>query len=182
VPLIAHPERTQYFYEMLSRCMKRDSETLEARDTGRGRRDVDILKPLDTEILETRGAGNLQESRAFLKRFWPFGSQSSRSAYHVSRASFPDLPENCLFHGNLGSFTGFYGEKIQRQAYELLKLGVYSALASDLHDGSSAPKVLVQEKFETNPFLKRLAEFDGSTTVRLKNQGSYGERGQGELF
>ena len=49
----------------------------------------------------------------------------------------------------------------QCNAYELLKLGAYTALASDLHESRSAENVLVQDKFENNPFLKKLAEFDG---------------------
>ena len=69
--------------------------------------------------------------------------------------------EDCLFHANLGSFTGFYGQKVQRKAYELLKLDAYTALASDLHDSRAATDVLVQDKFDNNPFLKKLAEFDG---------------------
>ncbi len=148
VPLIAHPERTQYFYEMLSRRVVRDAEPSEARDT-------DILNTWGTVPFEAREEENLGESRGFLKKFWPFGSRSSRPVSRIPRPGFPDLPENCLFQGNLGSFTGFYGEKIQRQAYELLKLGVYSALASDLHDGSSAHKVLVAGEVRDESVIKK---------------------------
>ena len=90
------------------------------------------------------------------------------------------VSETVLFQANLGSFTGYYGEDVQRRAYDLLKQGVYTALASDLHDGASAAKVLVQSKFETNPLLKKLAEWDGMVqpSVDAEKIGA----GQGELF
>jgi tyrosine-protein phosphatase YwqE len=81
----------------------------------------------------------------------------------------------------LGSFSGFYGETVQRHAYELLKLGIYSALASDLHDGGSADKTLIHGKIETNPLLKKLAEFDGAVPANIKTLNS-GEGEQIGLF
>jgi len=97
------------------------------------------------------------------------------------RATRYALPEVCLFQANLGSFTGYYGESVQRRAYELLKQGVYTALASDLHDGSSVSKILAYDKFETNPLLQKLAGWDGvSPPVVPKANSESG--GQGELF
>jgi protein-tyrosine phosphatase len=144
VPLIAHPERTEHFYRTLR---SRDKEQGEHCHAERG----------------THGEENLQDSRSFFRRLWPFASHVPRPMDRELSTSCIALPDTCLFQANLGSFTGFYGELVQRRAYELLKLDVYTALASDLHDGSSASKVLVSDKFATNPFLKKLAEFDGST-------------------
>jgi len=167
VPLIAHPERTQYFYESIMRRAARLAKHEEHADFEARHAD-----PVERPI----------ESKGFLKKLWPFASRSPRPASRIPRHESFDLPEKCLFQANLGSFTGFYGEKVQRQAYELLKLGSYAALASDLHDGGSASKVLGHDKIETNPFLKKLAEFDGSTRTLQMLLGSDAGRGQGELF
>jgi protein-tyrosine phosphatase len=173
VPLIAHPERTQYFFDILSERGTRDE--VKDRDAERG----------------TSDAENLKGSKSFLKRIWPFASRVPRSASQDSKSitthelknSDSGIPKETLFHANLGSFTGYYGQQTQRKAYELLKLDVYSALASDLHDGGSVSKVLVHDKFAMNPFLKKLAEFDGSAAALFKAKGGNGvEGGQGELF
>ena len=148
IPLVAHPERTQFFFEKLS-----------SRKEERGKREGAFTGEEDL-------GGEHSSSQGFLKKFWPFASRVPRPASLESREISHPLPltpflERCLFHANLGSFTGFYGPKVQRNAYELLKLGVYTALASDLHESRSVEDVLVQDKFENNPFLKKLAEFDG---------------------
>lgn len=168
VPLVAHPERTQYFYEILMERGTRDEERGEPQDEGRGTRDEE----------------NLQKQSSLLKRFWPFASRVPRPASRdlpAPRATRHALPEVCLFQANLGSFTIYYGESVQRRAYELLKQGVYTAIASDLHDNSSASKVLAEDKFETNPLLKKLADWDGvPSPVEPKAKPEGG--GQGELF
>jgi protein-tyrosine phosphatase len=39
----------------------------------------------------------------------------------------------CKFQGNLGSFTGFYGERVRRQAEQLRAAGLYTHYGTDLH-------------------------------------------------
>ena len=108
-----------------------------------------------------------QSSSSFLKKLWPFSSQVSQPSLQASKESthlfFSLVPclEKSIFQANLGSFTGFYGPRVQRNAYELLKIGAYTALASDLHESRNAAEVLVQDKFDNNPFLQKLAEFNG---------------------
>ncbi len=165
VPLIAHPERTQYFYEILSSF----------RNAERGTNNEEKDWEWGAER-RTRSEEKLQKPEGFLKKFWPFASRVSRP---TSRLSHAELPEACLLQVNLGSFTGFYGGDVQRRAYELLKQGVYSALASDLHDGSSASKVLVADKIATNPLLQKLSEWDGMVA---KAGDAVKGGGQGELF
>lgn len=155
VPMVAHPERTQFFYE-----------TLSSRKGERGKREEGFTGANHTDA-------SPQGSSSFLKKLWPFSSHVSQPSLQASKESkhlFPLAPclEKTIFHANLGSFTGFYGPKVQRNAYELLKLGVYTALASDLHESRTATEVLVQDKFDNNPFLKKLAEFDGVATQILK--------------
>ena len=157
VPLVARPERNPFFYEQLS-----------PRKDEKGKREDSFTGANDTET-------STQSSSSFLKKLWPFALSrvsrpASRSSKEFSRLSHhtPCL-ENSIFQANLGSFTGFYGPKIQRNAYELLKLGVYTALASDLHESRTAAEVLVQDKFDNNPFLNKLAEFDGVTPEIQKN-------------
>jgi protein-tyrosine phosphatase len=142
VPLIAHPERTHYFNTMFT-------------------------KPEDLEEnrKERSEHREVAKAKSFLRRL--FAPRPSRFAPHRDNSPTvkeEGLPRGILFQANLGSFSGFYGETIQRRAYELLKLGVYAALASDLHDSSSAEKALIHDKIENNPLLKKLSEFDGVAT------------------
>lgn len=147
VPLIAHPERTQYFYEILT-----------SRDAGLGTRNAENSKPKAT----------IAAAGLFLKKL--FSSRvprpASRGFENASRtgAAGSRLPEPLLYHANLGSFTGYYGELVQRRAYDLLKLGVYSAVVSDLHNADAAAKILQRDKLASNPLLTRLAHFDGRTS------------------
>jgi protein-tyrosine phosphatase len=167
VPLIAHPERTQHFYEILiSRISEHKTQSAET---------LGDIKPIVKNNISRR-------SESFLKKLWPFSARVSPPASRIPRSEFRRLPDNCLFHANLGSFTGFYGQTVQGRAYELLKNGCYTALASDLHDGSSASKVLARDKIDNNPFLRKLSEFDGSDSALQKIPGISGSMEQGELF
>lgn len=44
----------------------------------------------------------------------------------------------CSFQGNLGSFKGFYGRRVQHAAQGLKELGVYDRYGSDLHTAEQA--------------------------------------------
>jgi protein-tyrosine phosphatase len=155
VPLVAHPERIQYFYEM--------------------------LKPRDAAF-EVKIEDKLPKAKGFFQKLWPFASRVPRPASWNFDIPGAASPEGVMFQANLGSFTGYYGESVQRRAYELLKRGVYTALASDLHDGNSAVKILVNDKFDTNPLLKKLSEWDGTTNNPGKNENGNFDQGQGDLF
>jgi protein-tyrosine phosphatase len=155
VPLVAHPERIQYFYEM--------------------------LKPRDAAF-EVKIEDKLPKAKGFFQKLWPFASRVPRPASWNFDIPGAASPEGVMFQANLGSFTGYYGESVQRRAYELLKRGVYTALASDLHDGNSAVKILVNDKFDTNPLLKKLSEWDGTTNNPGQNENGNFDQGQGDLF
>jgi protein-tyrosine phosphatase len=155
VPLVAHPERIQYFYEM--------------------------LKPRDAAF-EVKIEDKLPKAKGFFQKLWPFASRVPRPASWNFDIPGAASPEGVMFQANLGSFTGYYGESVQRRAYELLKRGVYTALASDLHDGNSVVKILVNDKFDTNPLLKKLSEWDGTTNNPGKNENGNFDQGQGDLF
>ncbi len=167
VPLIAHPERTEHFYEILT--AQEEPPDVEARDAERGTRDEE----------------NFQKPQSFFKKFWPFASRVPRPpsrGFAACRVPRPASTVGCLFQANLGSFTTYYGESVQRRAYELLKLGTYTALASDLHDNSSASIILENNKLETNPLLKKLSGWDGvAPPVKPKAKTKLGG-GQRELF
>jgi protein-tyrosine phosphatase len=167
VPLIAHPERTRHFYAMLS--------SLDAGQRPADEEDFHGTRPMEQDFLKT-GARN------FIQKFWPFAARAPRPVNPPLSVPQSNLPEPCLFQANLGGFTGYYGETVQRQAYELLKLGVYTALGSDLHDYGAVAKILIDDKVDTNPLLQRLAAFDGSTNSLPKTRGIPGGGGQGELF
>ena len=143
VPLIAHPERTQYFYEILTERG--------ASDEGRGE-----PKDQETKVGKIWYEESSRNLKSFLKKLWPFASliprlASQDSKMSASRVPRPAFPEVCAFQANLGSFTGYYGPQVQVRAYELLKIGSYTGIASDLHDGASAQNVLQQGKLEFNP-------------------------------
>lgn len=175
VPLVAHPERTQFFYEILiqrgtGRESREDTQTVDpVRQTGLDFEDVDA--PNDVG----------RPSRGFLKRlFAPRAKRHTPQKNTSLIAHRSALPEGVLYHANLGSFTGFYGEDVLNNAYELLKRGAFTALTSDLHDSQSAAKVLHRDKLDTNPLLKKLAAFTGD--VELPENRSSAGREQGELF
>ena len=180
VPLIAHPERTQYFYEILrSRGPKRDTCDEKNHDIGCGTWNEKSFESLNPESAEH----GMSLSGKFLKKLWPFVSRSSLTATQKIPKEGHVIPDGCLFQANIGSFTGFYGEKVQLQAYTLLKMGCYTALASDLHDCGYAPKVLSHDKIQFNPYLKKLSEFDGSLKTLYKILINDVQKGQqGELF
>ena len=48
----------------------------------------------------------------------------------------------CSFQGNLGSFTGFYGDPVKRAAESMRAAGVYDRYGSDLHTVEQANIVL----------------------------------------
>ncbi len=167
VPLIAHPERTKHFYEILT---KREARS----------------EKLDQALsFEGYGAHYPDEKpKSFLKRlFAPRTSGFEPRKDNVPMlAQKAELPEGIAFQANLGSFTGYYGESVQRKAYELLKMGAYTAIASDLHDSSGADKILDRDKIDTNPLLQKLSAFNGVTTGLFTASGRDGGGGQGELF
>ena len=168
VPLIAHPERTEYFCEILSQRV--------AGGASREKSEEPIDKDFE-DIPSPRPTNH--GPLGFVKRL--FSPRATRHAPRSFKAvSHPALPEACLFQANLGSFTNYYGPTVQRKAYEFLINGVYTALASDLHDGASASKILVHDKFDSNPLLKKLADWDGEIPV-AGDEGKSG-KGQGELF
>lgn len=147
VPLVAHPERSPVFYHALGNA---DGAPRQPDDPWTDR--LDATKPAAaTAGVDT---GLSRTTRSFWRRWL------SRSVPQA-RLSIEPPPAGVLFHANLGSFTGYYGPEVQRRAYQLLKAGSYTTLATDLHDLASVPKVLVADKFETNPLLSQLAGWDG---------------------
>ena len=175
VPLVAHPERTQYFYEKITQRVARDASREKSENiysyTTRG---------FDDPVLP--GSTRFSPAGLFKRFFLPRASRHVPRDHVTSfKHSSASEPENCLYHANLGSFTGFYGSRVQRNAYELLKLGAYTALASDLHESRTAAEVLVQDKFDNNPFLQKLAEFDG-VAPEVQKTVNPGEGEQISLF
>lgn len=69
------------------------------------------------------------------------------------------LPQGCLCQANIGSFTGFYGSRVQRCAYEQLRCGQYAAFGSDAHDAVRLAGMLEawRGKLLVNPVLRQLA-------------------------
>lgn len=49
----------------------------------------------------------------------------------------------CAFQGNLGSFTGYYGERVRANAAGLARAGVYTHYGSDAHTVAQLQSILV---------------------------------------
>jgi protein-tyrosine phosphatase len=161
IPLIAHPERSDFFYEKI---MARGS-----LDAGREQQETEPEeKPLE---LVASNQDPKPQKQSLLQKLNPFVRKNSKlriqnsklpnNSSLIAHRSALSLPSECLFQANLGSFTGFYGSQPQRRAYDLIKLGAYTCFASDLHDNRSARQVLKRDKMEANPLLRQLASWDG---------------------
>jgi protein-tyrosine phosphatase len=156
IPLIAHPERSQYFYEILARRVARGASHDHSTATSDFRQEASaVLPPRPKNFLQ-----RLFSPRSTRRAPQPLNPSTAQAAQDV-------LPELCLFQANLGSFTGFYPPGTQQRAYELLKAGVYHCVASDLHNLVMASKILEFgiDKFVCNPILKELAR---RTTADLR--------------
>lgn len=159
IPLIAHPERSEVIWQLL------ENQGLETGGSSR------------TDDHQGSEAGRLglapDNAKPFWKRLFAFAgpqppASSPRSPADDSSLIAQDsalvsstLPDETLFQANLGAFTGYYGPKPQRRAYELLQRGAYHCLASDLHDARSAAALLelAREKIDFNPALQKLGDF-----------------------
>ena len=137
VPLVAHPERSEYFSEVLIQQSKRKS-------LGKDEAGFEASMP------------HQKSSKLSLASLWPFRKKNSKSKIQHSKLPVRALPDGVMFQANLGSFSGFYGPEVQMSAYQFLKAGVYACLATDLHEGNSASKILQRDKFDANPLLKSL--------------------------
>jgi len=52
----------------------------------------------------------------------------------------------CHFQGNLGSFAGYYGEKVRSKAEEFLATGIYTHFGSDLHSVQQSEILAVRQR------------------------------------
>ncbi len=162
VPLIAHPERTQYFYEMFSQRVGVSASREKTEDQFR-------------PDLESSGT-----PLSFIKKL--LAPRAKRSAPRIIEFNArPALPDVCLFQASLGSFTGYYGPQVQSRAYDLLKNNVYTCIASYLHNGASAKQVLLRDKLDFNPLLKKLSDWDGREDS-MPLPGNIDQARQRELF
>jgi protein-tyrosine phosphatase len=83
---------------------------------------------------------------ASLKSLVNGGHSASREAALPDLTGSPLLDYlrelGCSFQGNLGSFRGFYGRRVQKAANSLKGLGLYDRYGSDLHSPEQARLVL----------------------------------------
>ncbi|GEM_PF-478597 len=167
IPLIAHPERSEVIWQLIEAPPCASGTTGQGDGFGHARANGESREPA---AVGQEGDGGGWWRRLAPRSAGPLASDASRAAGRAPRfsgrtpalASAPlELPDACLFQASLGSFTGFYGPKPQRRAYELLQRGVYHCLASDLHDAHSASEFLEEahDKLTFNPALKRLGAF-----------------------
>ena len=52
----------------------------------------------------------------------------------------------CKFQGDLGSFAGFYGERVRRKAEKFLAAGIYSHFGSDMHSVRQSDILAVRQR------------------------------------
>ncbi len=73
----------------------------------------------------------------------PSGPREEHEAHSRGLQLLTDLAAmGCRFQGNLGSFTGFYGEVVQRQARLIQRAGFYALYGSDGHSPRQLRAVL----------------------------------------
>lgn len=89
----------------------------------------------------------IAENNKFLTALKGLVNNRSRNELNLSGVTGTPLLDSlrelgCSFQGNLGSFKGFYGRRVQRAAYGLQELGVYDRYGSDLHSPEQARLVL----------------------------------------
>jgi len=151
IPLVAHPERTQFFYETLR---------LEAGGWRLHKDSLGVSDHAASAGPEGKGLGRWLK-RLFSSSLQPPASSGSKShAAGAAKSSAVRLPPEVLYQANLGSFVGFYPTGTMERAYQLLKTGAFHCLATDLHNAPMAERMLKSgiEKLETNPLLKTLAD------------------------
>ena len=161
IPLIAHPERSEFFYRAL--CSRNAKGSDERRVTSNEEEPQEKVKP----------------APGFLKRLFGFGlSADSKSNTQNSKFTGEELPRQCLFQANVASFLGYYPSETQKHAYDLLKLGPFNCIASDLHNSYMARKVLKSgfEKLEANPLLKMLAGVTPEELEAISEQTLFEEK------
>ncbi len=128
--------------------------------------DLTELVPLGTSrlvLVEAPGQANAEVVAAGLDRvlqfrYIPLIAHPERSSLlQTSPALLTSRPAVQL-QANIGSFVGFYGPRVQCQAYLLLRQGRYARIGSDAHDARRLPGILDawKEKLLTNPVLARL--------------------------
>ena len=105
IPLIAHPERCRLF---------------------------ELPPPPRKGLRDMFSAFNAKlKTHACASKHYSAQEQNSKLE-EVSLLAF--LSEiGCKFQGNLGSFTGFYGEHVRRQAEQFRAAGLYTHYGSDFH-------------------------------------------------
>ncbi len=157
-PLIAHPERNELLSSiLLQRSRMMDAELQKQREEGRKTRAADEGRFVEPD--------RSSQTQGFWKKLWPFSRNSASDDSSEKNGFRFGLPEQCLFQTNLGSYTAYYGVPNQMRAYNLLKTGIFTCLASDLHDSQSCSQVLDKEKLSTNPLLKKLSEWKGEVPL-----------------
>lgn len=105
-----------------------------------------IAHPERCQLLEPVARRPERNLRRSIKSFFGSG-QSTPTDVDLANLTVPPLLDSlrdlgCFFQGNLGSFKGFYGPRVQRAAIGLKGLGVYDRYGSDLHSPEQAKLVL----------------------------------------
>ncbi len=81
---------------------------------------------------------------------------------HQSEVTDPTLllhliDSGCQFQGNLGSFTGHYGEKVRHKAAKFLAAGIYTHFGSDLHSVQQRDILCVERRLYSEAPLTPLS-------------------------
>ena len=94
-----------------------------------------IAHPERCEVFTKEGNGQNKGFSGIKNLLWPFNSKFKAQSSELEEASLLHSlgSMGCKFQGNLGSFAGFYGERVKHQAERLRTAGVYTHYGSDLH-------------------------------------------------
>jgi protein-tyrosine phosphatase len=106
-----------------------------------------IAHPERCPLLEPRRVENTQGFFDLLRSLFSRSLNSEHGSSNPERGTSNSLLDylrdlGCSFQGNLGSFNGFYGGRVQSTAVAMKTLGVYDRYGSDLHAPEQAGMIL----------------------------------------
>ena len=94
-----------------------------------------IAHPERSKVFTKEGNGRSTGLNGIRNLLWPFNSKLKAQNPELEEASLLRSlgAMGCKFQGNLGSFAGWYGERVRHTAERLREAGVYTHFGSDAH-------------------------------------------------
>jgi protein-tyrosine phosphatase len=95
-----------------------------------------IAHPERSPALEVSRSGQRQRA-GILGRLFRSGRTGDGETFTLSRLLEYLRELGCRFQGNIGSLSGYYGERVRRQAEAMRAMGLYDRMGTDLHSADT---------------------------------------------